>query len=131
MYAFDFYIVALDFLTDRQARVSVNGAYSDWAKVTSSVAQGSVLGPLLFLLYVNDIPASFIFKIKPIADDTKIWNTIKTQSNSQSLQLDLDLLSKLSDEWLLRFHIDKCHVMHTERKSKAKYYLEKDNKRLG
>ena len=60
----------------------------------------------------------------------KFGNTIKTQSDSQSLQSDLDLLSKWSDEWLLRFkmHVDKCHVMHADRKSKAKYYLEKDNK---
>ena len=46
-----------DFVTDRQIRVSVNGAYSDWAKVTSGVPWGLVLGLLLFLLYVNDIPA--------------------------------------------------------------------------
>ena len=86
-----------------------------------------MLGPLLFLLYVNDIPASVSCKIKLFADDTKIWNTIKTQSDSQSLQSDLDLLSKWSDEWLLRFNIDKCHVIHILiKKSKAKYYLEKD-----
>ena len=87
-----------------------------------------MLGPLLFLLYVNHIPASVSCKIKLFADDTKIWNTIKTQSDSQSLQSDLDLLSKWSDEWLLRFNIDKCHVMYIDRKSKVKYYLEKDNK---
>ena len=68
-----------------------------------------------------------VVKIKLFADDTKIWNTIKTQSDSQSLQSDLDLLSKWSDEWLLKFNIDKCPVMHIDRKSKAKYYLEKDN----
>ena len=118
-----------DILTDRQMRVFINGAYSDWAKVTSSVPQGSVLGPLLFLLYVNDIPASVSCKIKLFTDDTKIWNTFKAQSDRQSLQSDLELLSKWSDEWLLRFNIDKCHVMHIDRKSKAKYYLEKNNKR--
>ena len=105
-----------DFLTDRQMRVSVNGAYSDWAKITSSMPQGSVLGPLLFLLYVNVIPVSVSCKIKLFADDTKIWNTIKTQSDSQSLQSDLDLLSKWSDEWLLRFNIDKCQIMHIDKK---------------
>ena len=51
------------------------------------------------------------------------------QSDSQSLQSDLDFLSKWSNEWLLRFNIDKCQVMHVDRKSKTKYYLEKDNKR--
>ena len=83
-------------------KVSVNGAYSEWAKVTSSVPQGSMLGPLLFLLYVNDIPASVSCKIKLFTDGTKIW-TIKMQSDSHlSLQSDLDLLSKWSNKWLLR-----------------------------
>ena len=91
--------------------------------------QGSVLGPLLFLLFVNDIPVSVSCKIKLFTDDTKIWNTIKTQSDSQSLQSDLDLLSKWLDEWLLRFNIYQCHVMHTDRNSKVKYYIEKNNKR--
>ena len=104
-----------DFLTDRQMSVSVNGAYSNWAMVTSGVPQGSVLGPLLFLLYVNDIPASVSCKIKLFADDTKIWNIIKTQCDSQFLQSNLDLLCKWSHEWLLRFNIDKCHVMHIDR----------------
>ena len=95
-YGFDgtFLLWIEEILTDRKMRVSVNGVYSDWAKVISCMPQGSVLGPLLFLLYVNDIPASVSCKIKLFADDTKIWNTIKTQSDSQSLQSDLDLLSK-------------------------------------
>ena len=105
-----------DFLTDWQMRVSVNGAYFDWAKVSSGVPQGSVLGPLLFLLYINDIPASVNCKIKLVADNTKIWSAIKKQSDSQFLQSDPELLSKWSDEWLLRFNIDKCHVMHVDRK---------------
>ena len=62
-------------------RTSVNGAYSDWAIITSVVPQGSVLGPLLFLLYVNDIPASVSCKIKLLADDTKykIQNLVYNQ----------------------------------------------------
>ena len=76
----------------KQMRVSVNGAYFDWAKFTSGVPQGSLLEPFLFLLYVNDIPTAVSCKIKQFADDTKIWNTIKTQSDSHSLQSDIDLL---------------------------------------
>ena len=87
-----------NFLTDRQIRGTVNGAYSDWAKVISGVPQGSVSEPLLFQLYVNDIPASISCKIKLFADDTNIWNTIKAQSDSQSMQSDLDLFSKWSDK---------------------------------
>ena len=88
-----------------------------------------LLGSLLFLLYVNDIPASVSCKIKLFADHIKIWNASKTQSDSQFLQSDIDLLNNWSNEWLLRFNIDKCHVMHIDRKSKAKYYLEKNNER--
>jgi len=116
-----------NFLTDRQMRISVNGAYADWAKITSGVRRRSVLGPFLFLLYVNGIPASVSCKMKLFADDTQIWNTIKTQS-AMSLQSELDLLSKWSDECLLRFNIDKRHVMLIDRKSKAKYYLQKITK---
>ena len=111
-------------------RISVNGVYSDWGLGQTYKRRATGLSVLttLFLLYVNDIPASVSCKIKLFADDTKIWNTIKMQSVSQSLQLDLDLLSKWCEEWLLRFNIDKCHVMHTDRKSKASYQLDKDNK---
>ena len=83
---------------------------------------GLVLGPFLFLPYVNDIPASVSCKIKLFAGDTKIWNTIKTQFDSQCLHL--------LNEWLMRFNIDKCYVVHIDRKSKAKYYLEKDSSRI-
>ena len=78
----------------------------------------------MFLLYVNDIPGSVNCKIKLFADDTKIWKTC----NLTVSPCNQTLLSKWSTEWLLRFNIDKCHVMHIDRKSKAKYYLEKDNK---
>ena len=73
-----FLLWAENFLNDRQMRASVNGAYSDWARVTNGVPQGSMLGPLLFLLYVNDIPASVSCKIKLLTYDTKIWNTVKS-----------------------------------------------------
>ena len=56
-------------------RVTVRGSCSHWVEVISGVPQGSVLGPLLFLIYVNDLPTWIKTNIKMFADDTKLWNT--------------------------------------------------------
>ena len=62
-----------EFLKDRRMRVRVHGSFSNWAEVFSGVPQGSVLGPLLFLLFVNDLPSVIKSHIRMFADDTKIW----------------------------------------------------------
>ena len=77
------------FLQGRMMRVQVNGSYSSWVHVLSGVPQGSVLGPLLFLLYVNDLPDWIKSSIKMFADDTKLWSTISDVDDKQKLQDDL------------------------------------------
>jgi len=73
-----------------------------------------VLGPLLFLLFVNDLPDWIKTNIRMFADDTKIWTRISGVNDSEALQQDLDSLSRWSEEWLLRFNPNKCKVMLLE-----------------
>lgn len=98
-----------DFLYNRRQRVVINNSYSDWSMVSSGIPQGSVLGPILFLVFINDLPGDIISKIKIFADDTKIYNSCR---NHMLLQSDLDRLVRWSQYWLLPFNIDKCCVIH-------------------
>ena len=100
------------FLSDRNMRVSVNGSLSAWVEVLSGVPQGSVLGPLLFLIFVNDLPLWIVNSIKMFADDTKMWKVISKAEDSDQLQQDLCKLANWSDKWLLRFNPEKCKVVH-------------------
>lgn len=77
-------------------------------QVTSGIPQGSVLGPLLFLLYINDLPDKIDSTVYMYADDTKIYRKIESQDDHKQLQLDLNKLKDWSDIWLLKFHPDKC-----------------------
>ena len=106
-------------------KVTVRSSCSHWVEVVSRVLQGSVLGPLLFLIYVNDLPAWIKTNIKMFADDTKLWNTIQQESNSQELQEDLDKLREWSNKWLLDFNIEKCKVMHVGHKLATSYSISR------
>ena len=88
-----------DFLANRKQRVFLRGHLSEQKDVLSGVPQGSVLGPLLFILFVNDLPEIVNGKVKMYADDTKLYDN---QKNSGSLQEDLDKLEKWSRKWLLK-----------------------------
>ena len=101
-----------DWLSERKQRVVINGNSSDWRDVISGVPQGSVLGPILFIIYVNDIDDGITSKITKFADDTKIASKITTTEDRENLQSDLDRLSNWAQKWQMNFNVDKCKVLH-------------------
>ena len=112
------------FLSGRTQTVMVNNNESSPAPVTSGIPQGSVLGPLLFVIYINDLPDTVSSHIYLFADDTKLMRRILSENDAKALQNDLTLLEAWSRKWLLQFNPDKCHVLtigrfenirHTER----------------
>ena len=103
------------FLLGRKQRVVLGMAKSSWCEVISGVPQGSVLGPLLFLVYINDMPEVVSHFCKLFADDTKLLAIIRDDSDKIALQKDLDALAKWSKEWRMCFNESKCKVMHFSR----------------
>ena len=101
-----------NFLTSRTQRVILEGKSSTSADVISGVPQGTVLGPLLFLLYVNDIPTYVSSKTRLFADDGLLYREINLSADAASLQRDLDALCRWEKEWQMKFNADKCFVMH-------------------
>ena len=100
-----------NYLTDRVAQVRVDGALSSPFLATSGVPQGSVLGPILFLIYVNDIPNLIHSKIALFADDIKIWTNVRTASKCTVLQQDLDVLYEWSLQNKIPFNLQKCKML--------------------
>ena len=109
-----------DWLNGRSQRVVLNGKSSGWTSVLSGVPQGSVFGPVLFLIYINDIDNavdtvfSVLFKF---ADDTKILRVVNNDDDRAKLQLDIDNLFNWSLEWQMMFNVKKCKVIHFGRKN--------------
>ena len=104
-------------LADRSQVVVVDGYASSPCPVTSGVPQGSVIGPILFLVYINDLPDTVASKTRLFADDTVIYNT---SENHQSLQKDLDALQAWEKEWKMEFNPLKCeHIKFSRKRSKG------------
>ena len=101
-----------EWLNDRKQRVIINGTKSSWKLVKSGVPQGSVLGPLLFLIYINDIDLGINSKISKFADDTKIARVVNDWVDSSRLQRDLHKLETWAQKWQMEFNSTKCKVLH-------------------
>ena len=95
------------FLSDRQQRVVVNGQHSNWAPVLAGVPQGSILGPLLFLIYINDLPDNLESLAKLFADNTLLFSTVHDPSKSAKLlNDDLQKISDWAFKWKMLFNPD-------------------------
>ena len=93
-------------LTGRRQRVVINGVSSSWGNVISGVPQGSVLGPLLFFIYINDIDTDLYSKICKFADDTKIGRAVATEDEIQLLRDDLKNLAQWAIDWQMLFNVE-------------------------
>ena len=110
-----------NFLTNRVQRVSVNGSDSKWQNVMSGIPQGSILGPVLFIIYMNDLPENITSEIYLFADDTKIYCVIETINDQRILQSDIRKLEDWSRKWLLKFHPGKCKQLTIGNKPDKRY----------
>ena len=96
------------FLGNRKQRVVLNHTESKWRSVYSGVPQGSVMGPTLFLIYINDLPDYVKSSCKIFADDTKIYAKVGNMADVERIQKDIDELVEWSRTWLLNFNAGKC-----------------------
>lgn len=115
-----------DFLCKRQQRVCVNGVFSEWSKVTSGVPQGSVIGPILFVLFVNDIPEIVNSQCQMFADDCKIYDCVNSLDNCETIQNDIHALCEWTSKWLLFFNSAKCKTLHIGRRNPDHEYTMSD-----
>ena len=107
-----------DFLSDRTQTVVLEGKSPSVDPVTSGFPQGTVLGPLLFLAYINDMPSYGKSKTRLFADDCFMYKKITTLNDSILLQQDLDSLIRWEQTWQMQFNPDKCEVLPNTKKCK-------------
>jgi len=119
-----------DFLTQRTQKVRVNNQLSKETVVNSGIPQGSILGPILFTIFINDLPEGLKSICKIFADDTKIYDN---SDNSKNIQTDILHLQSWSEKWKLYFNVSKCKVMHIgtkENKPRENYFMNDMNKKI-
>ena len=108
------------FLCHRYQWVAVNGSKSDWSPVVSGVPQGTVLGPVLFNIFINDIVDTVDSETRLFADDCVCYRPIEKDQDYVQLQRDIDHLTSWAKEWYMRFEPSKCKIMHITRKTTHK-----------
>ena len=100
-----------NFLTNRTQCVILNGHSSQLSNVLSGVPQGTVLGPLLFLCYINDLPNNVTSRVKLYADDVLLYSPVSSTTDCQNLQKDLERLVQWAYRWQMNFNLTKCEMI--------------------
>ncbi len=109
-----------DFLSNRRQREVIGQHKANWVDaITSGVPQGSVLCPLLFVIYINDMSAVVNHLVLLFADDSKLIAPIRCPSDLISLQYDLDALEEWSGKWHMLFNVEKCKIMEFSKSGKS------------
>jgi hypothetical protein len=102
----------ISFLTNRKQRVILGNNLSDWADVLSGVPQGTVLGPTLFIIYINDLIDQLNSHVKFFADNSRIVGTLDNQSSSTAtLEKNIETVTKWCNIWKINLNVDKCKIM--------------------
>ena len=109
-------------LSGRRQRVVINGTKSSWADVSSGVPQGTVIGPILFLIYINDIQRNISSRMRLFADDSTIYREIKSRDDHLALQEDLRRLDAWAESWQMVFKPSKCFVMNITNKKNISHF---------
>ncbi len=114
-----------DYLNGRLQRIRVGTSHSDWSKALSGVPQGSVLGPLLFLIYINDLSETAVNVSRQLfADDLKLFNHVDTSNGTRELQVALDKVFQWTNENQLDLAAEKCKILHVGTKNRqTEYYI--------
>ena len=114
-----------NFLKDRTQRVLLEGIFSEPAPVLSGVPQGTVLGPLLFVIYINDLPkyVSPGTEVRLFSDDSAVYRAIKSREDHEILQRAIKSLEQWEADWSMSFHPEKCQLLRITKQRKPSHYV--------
>jgi len=116
-----------EFLTNRTQQVIVEGESSMSVHVDSGVPQGTVLGPLLFLSHINDLPDQVASQVRLFADDCLMYRSITSEQDHLAFQEDLISLENWAEKWGMKFNANKCYIMTISRKKPSVYFYSLNN----
>ena len=117
-------------LSYRRQQVRVNSILSNWKNVTSGVPQGSVFGPVLFIIYINDLPRDIIVFLFLFTNDTILMQKLISTTSCNELQDYIDRLIECSKKWELKFNTSKCKVMHFGNDISSSYTMLDSNDQI-